>query len=192
MANFYEKVVLLCILSLLITTKSEALLPFSNYSYNTPGATYDLGTLTSTDIIKVELSWVVRANSGHLPGIQLWLMSGGVATSISTVDSYMTRPTSTTFIYEGPIGVSGKIYLCLIVNGGLFDYIVQASVNGVQIVDHFGAIISFNHIPHRKITLTKACKLKITTNYNIDSLLLAIFSEDISSYSSSDTKEIIL
>lgn len=99
MINFYKSTVLFCFSIFLSTIKSEELLPFATYNGNSPGATYDLGILASTDIIKVESSWIARVDYGNPVRLQLWSISGGAAITIPIFGSYMVRPTSTNFIY---------------------------------------------------------------------------------------------
>lgn len=63
------------VLSLLLSYVSpQTLAPFLNYTEYYPGSTYDIGLLESTDIIKVNLDWVLFADYGLPITIKLFVI----------------------------------------------------------------------------------------------------------------------
>lgn len=58
MKNLSIHLVIICFLSLLMPTQQETLAPFAILTGNIPGGTYDLGTLASTDVIKIAANFV--------------------------------------------------------------------------------------------------------------------------------------
>ena len=88
---------------------------FANFTGTNPGSIYDLGTLASTDTIKVNLTWTLLAGFGRIPTVTVvpYTMSGGVGTSATINPGDITSPTPTNVIYEATTGQNAQFYIAI-------------------------------------------------------------------------------
>lgn len=66
---------LLILALFVISTENVKLVPYANYVEYSPGATYDVGSLASPDIIKAELTWTMVVDHQNLPSISLYTVT---------------------------------------------------------------------------------------------------------------------
>lgn len=103
--NKTQVCVFVCILGfLLFCGESQSLAPYQTHTLYFPGNTYDLGTLTSADIIKANLTWVMYVDYGHLLTLKLYKISGGTATQVSINAADITYPAAKNLLYQGTTG----------------------------------------------------------------------------------------
>lgn len=99
---------------------SISIVPYANYTGNSPGATYDIGTLIPTDLIKVQLSWITLVDYNNLPSISLYSVTDTNLFLIPLNYGEISYPTSTSLIYLKTADRYSKFYIVVEIgsNGG--------------------------------------------------------------------------
>ena len=147
----------LCILSLMLAIASGMkLLPFVTISGKTPGNTYDIGNLKSTDVIRITVTQSQASTKGFL-----YKKESGTFTRIENLPDEVTT-VGNQIIVQKLAGFDTQFYVVVESTLSNFrQYKVEVLVNGALVVSQNGIVQLSSHGPAYFITTQKSCKARI-------------------------------
>lgn len=159
MRKFQTYLLIICFLGLIPMCSSAVTSGiFARFTETIPGNAYDLGTLVSTDIIRVNLTWTFIADFGSSPNIVPYIMSGGIRSSLTVDPRNIKSLGATNRIYEAPAGQNAQIYIVIeFKDFGAADYNVEIFVNGQLVKTDDSTVFANNHMPSSKFSVVNTC-----------------------------------
>ena len=115
----------IALLLLPLEVQSQTLALYEEKIDYIPGGTYDLGTLSATNVLKVSMNWVMVTSSVIKPTFGLYKIIGSSSQAITVDQNLVDYPTTTSLLYQQPIGSSARFYLAVETATAaftLFDY----------------------------------------------------------------------
>ena len=70
-----------------------------------------MGIMTSADVTRISLNWVIKINANKAPTIVFYIISGGLGFGIYVDPILITNPTSTSLAYNSTVGRNGQVYV---------------------------------------------------------------------------------